>query len=90
MFQKNLEGPSNKIMLKTINLLKGKLEKQQEKWVNRLGTLVVCDVAWSLLQQNEKWDINLELFVLEPLPHKEMESLLKKNEMNINLRTFSC
>lgn len=52
MFQKNLEGPSNKIMLKTINLLKGKLEKQQEKWVNRLGTLV----AWSLLQQDEKWD----------------------------------
>lgn len=87
MFQKNLEGPSNKIMLKTINLLKGKLEKQQEKWVNRLGTLVVCDEAWSLLQQDE---INLELFVLEPLPHKEMESLLKKNEMNINLRTFSC
>lgn len=56
MFQKNLEGPSNKIMLKTINLLKGKLAKQQEKWVNRLGTLVVCDVAWSLLQQDEKWD----------------------------------
>lgn len=43
-------------MLKTINLLKGKLEKQQEKWVNGLGTLVVCDVAWSLLQQDEKWD----------------------------------
>lgn len=57
MFQKNLEGPSNKIMLKTINLLKGKLEKQQEKWVNRLGILVVCDVTWSLLQQDEKWDI---------------------------------
>lgn len=32
MFQKNLEGPSTEIMLKTINLLKGKLEKQQENW----------------------------------------------------------
>lgn len=64
--------------------------KTARKLVNRLGTVVICDEAWSLLQQDEKWDINLELFVLEPLPHKEMESLLKKKEMNINLRTFSC
>lgn len=56
MFQKNLEGLSNKIMLKTINLLKGKLGKTARKLVNRLGTLVVCDEAWSLLQQDEKWD----------------------------------
>lgn len=56
MFQKNLEGPSNKIMLKTINLLKGKLGKTARKLVNRLGTVVICDEAWSLLQQDEKWD----------------------------------
>lgn len=56
MYQKNLEGPSTEIKLKTLNLLKGNWEKQQEKLINRLGTLVVCDVAWSLLQQDEKWD----------------------------------
>lgn len=56
MYQKNLEGPSTEIKLKTLNLLKGNWEKQQEKLINRLGTLVVCDEAWSLLQQDEKWD----------------------------------
>lgn len=29
-------------------------------------------------------------FVLEPMPHKEMESLLKKKEINTSLRTSSC
>lgn len=56
MFQKNLEGPSTEIKLKTLNLLKGNWGKTARKLVNRLGTLVVCDVAWSLLQQDEKWD----------------------------------
>lgn len=51
MFQKNLEGPSTEIKLK-----KRKLGKTARKLVNRLGTLVVCDEAWSLLQQDEKWD----------------------------------
>lgn len=56
MFKKKLGGAIQWNYVKNIKSSKRKLGKTARKLVNRLGTLVVCDVAWSLLQQDEKWD----------------------------------
>lgn len=56
MFKNKIGGAIQWNYVKNNKPSQRKTGKQQEKLINRLGTLVVCDVAWSLLQQDEKWD----------------------------------